>query len=316
MIAALLAATLAVTASAAAQPAALGAAALWTDPGIDWAAINIVDYITPAPADAPADVPQIELDGCVSSNINSALNPCSEGDPDGPLVIIAGDSKTFQWHPAISLIAADGGWRLTTLAFSACPITLSGVPLNGEAYASCEAWIPQAVDYILDAKPDLLIVSGGRGVAYSIGGDPTDQTAEALIDGYARAWQLFVDAGIPVVVIVDNPAPPVEMWECADLHRDALSNCSFPIAPDSIRTIVTAQLEAAARVPEVATVRFDEWLCPGRGPCPAVIGNVMVYRRQSHLTATYVASMAPVVSSALHAATGGRFGDAHGLGVG
>ena len=39
-------------------------------------------------------------------------------------------------------------------------------------------------------------------------------------------------------------------------------------------------------------------LCPGR-VCPAVIGNVLVYRDTTHLTATYAASLTRWLSGRL-----------------
>lgn len=43
---------------------------------------------------------------------------------------------------------------------------------------------------------------------------------------------------------------------------------------------------------------YTPWFCPG-DECPAVIGNVMVYRQGSHLTATYVRTLLPVVRATL-----------------
>jgi hypothetical protein len=48
----------------------------------------------------------------------------------------------------------------------------------------------------------------------------------------------------------------------------------------------------------VEAVDIRDWICPGDA-CPAVIGNVLVYRRGSHLTATYVRSLAPRLDTLL-----------------
>lgn len=287
----------------------LGAAALWVTPDVDWVTADVVDFITPAPLAAPFDVTDAESRGCVTRT-GSQLVACSEGRSDSDrTVILAGDSKTFQWQPAISAIAQTNGWQLTTLAYSACPLTSSGVPLNGASYSGCEEWIPKAVNYILEAHPDLLIVSGGRRTSYELGGDPTVESVDALVDGYADMWQTFVDAGIPVVVVLNNPSPPIgtEMWQCADANPTALSACTFPY-PDRDVTSAGTQVLAAAKVPEVAVVDLDRWICPWWEGCPAVVGNVMVYRRQSHLTRTYVLTMTPYIDHVLLEATGGLFG--------
>lgn len=159
---------------------------------------------------------------------------CSEQQlpGDGPKVILAGDSKALQWQPVVAPIALSSGWSLTTLTYSACPLTASGLPLGGQRYDECEAWIPMAVEFILDTHPDLLIVSGGRSVTYEAGSSPAETTTDAMVRGYAMMWQRFVDAGIAVVVILDNPSPDKEMWECAADHPESLSACTFPYPAD------------------------------------------------------------------------------------
>ena len=43
------------------------------------------------------------------------------------------------------------------------------------------------------------------------------------------------------------------------------------------------------------------WVCP-RGTCPAVVGDVLVYRVGSHLTATYALTAAPYLEEQFTAA--------------
>jgi hypothetical protein len=53
----------------------------------------------------------------------------------------------------------------------------------------------------------------------------------------------------------------------------------------------------------VAFVDTADAIClPQR--CPAVIGNVLVYLDDDHLTATYAASMAPLIEAQVHAGLG------------
>ena len=54
-------------------------------------------------------------------------------------------------------------------------------------------------------------------------------------------------------------------------------------------------------------VRFLDIANRVRGPetCPAVIGNVLVYLDDNHLTASYSTSMAPLVEGDVLAALGG-----------
>lgn len=309
MIAAVFAAAVLAAVSAPYDLDALGAEALWMYPDIDWATVDTVEFITPAPEAASVDYTDVGLFGCTSSP--AAFTSCTEGRPDAERhVILAGDSKTAQWHPAIAPIALRHRWRLTTTAFAACPLTAAGLMYQDAPYHACAAWTTEAVDFILAEHPDLLIVSGGRLTAYPMGGDPAALSSAALEDGYVELWQTFVDAGIPVAVILNNPIPEVEMWRCAAEHRDELSVCTFGYDAGVRRSGAQVQWAAAHRVPGVMVVDLAPWICPHRGGCPAVIGNVMVYGWQSHLTRTYVTSLRPFVGKAFLAATGGMFGEA------
>jgi hypothetical protein len=48
-------------------------------------------------------------------------------------------------------------------------------------------------------------------------------------------------------------------------------------------------------------VDINDAICPTER-CAAVIGNVLIYRQGSHLTATYVATLTPRLASAFTAA--------------
>jgi hypothetical protein len=50
-------------------------------------------------------------------------------------------------------------------------------------------------------------------------------------------------------------------------------------------------------------IDMTDYLCP-QGECPGVIGNVFVYMDNNHLSATYAASMAPMLEQRILDATG------------
>ncbi len=49
---------------------------------------------------------------------------------------------------------------------------------------------------------------------------------------------------------------------------------------------------AAAEVEGASLIDATPMVCPGK-TCPAVIGDVLVYRNGAHLTRTYVRSLSP-----------------------
>ncbi|WP_460915618.1 SGNH hydrolase domain-containing protein [Plantactinospora veratri] len=54
----------------------------------------------------------------------------------------------------------------------------------------------------------------------------------------------------------------------------------------------------AGRPPRVGLIDLTPAICPGRR-CAPVIGGVLVYRDNQHLTASYAATLAPRLRSAL-----------------
>ncbi|MET0838659.1 MAG: hypothetical protein ABWY19_07765, partial [Marmoricola sp.] len=49
-------------------------------------------------------------------------------------------------------------------------------------------------------------------------------------------------------------------------------------------------------------VDLNRWICPPGDRCPPVIAHTLVYRQGSHITATYVRTLTPMLHRALRAA--------------
>jgi hypothetical protein len=59
------------------------------------------------------------------------------------------------------------------------------------------------------------------------------------------------------------------------------------------RHAVAATTKSGVRVIDAAS-----WFCTAR-VCPVVVGNILVYRDDSHPTATYLKALAPMLASQL-----------------
>ena len=44
---------------------------------------------------------------------------------------------------------------------------------------------------------------------------------------------------------------------------------------------------------------MTDFVCPEGKTCPPIVGNILIYRQGSHITKTYVESLAPVLGQAL-----------------
>jgi hypothetical protein len=167
-------------------------------------------------------------------------------------------------------------------------------------YPECDEWNAAVVNALRADPPDLLVTSGVADEAW----DGTGAASEPLVAGYAARWRSFADEGVPVLVLGDSPVSPDELDVCAAWHPHDLDTCTFPMAPAVDKSGLPVQREAAAEAGGgVRLLDLTPWICPG-GQCPVVVGHVAVHRPGDHVTATYAATLAPVVGEAADAALG------------
>jgi hypothetical protein len=124
-------------------------------------------------------------------------------------------------------------------------------------------------------------------------GDPRTEA----VTGYSQAWKQFEATGAKVAVIRDNPDPQTagiaDIDSCVASNVDDLAKCSTP-RPGSTYDV---QVDAAARS-GATLVDMTDYFCNAT-TCPPVIGGVLVYQDLTHLTATYVKTLAPYLRKQL-----------------
>lgn len=290
-----------------------GAAAL-LDPanaGVDWSAIRSVDQMRPLATEAVDDRPSFYDDGSGCQVDDGIAEPkrCDWGDTSSNrTVVIVGDSKMAQWQPTFAAMAQREGFKLVQLTKSSC--TFADVEFDRPNKDDCRAWGRAVLQDILDLKPDLVIESHRFIDALPPGRtDDEDATQDAMVDGLTSYWRTITDAGIPMVTLLDNPSPPnAPVYECVAAAPDDLSSCAFALPGAVAASGAPAQLRAAAEVPGVGVMDLTPTICPDDGRCPAVIGNVLVYRQGTHLTKTFIDTAEPQLAAALFDASGGAFG--------
>ncbi|MGH3468118.1 MAG: acyltransferase family protein [Thermocrispum sp.] len=276
---------------------ARGALVLGSNPAA-YRPVDQSEGITPDPLLATEDVPYAYDRGCQVEEDAAEPVSCDFGDLGSETTLaLVGDSKALQWISALDAIGEERGWRIRTFTKSACSFTSATVTsVGGGVYTSCTAWNDAVVEKLLADPPTAVLTSAGREKALN---DPTDlkagQSVDAMIAGLSDRWRRLTEAGIPVGVLRDNPAPPDEyrpVYECVDEHQDELTACTFPRTEAEHLGGGDAQLAAARGMTDVELIDLNDYLCPG-DQCPPVIGNVLVYRQGSHLTRTYVDTLAP-----------------------
>ncbi|MEU6858138.1 acyltransferase family protein [Glycomyces sp. NPDC046736] len=202
-------------------------------------------------------------------------------------VVMFGGSKIWQWLPAMAQVAAENDWHLVTYVKNACIPTSDQPDTGEERYLSCDVWNDAVVDQIDRLAPDLVFTYGSR-IGYEV---------EETFPDYTERYEELLATGAEVVAVRDTPSPRFDVPTCVDVHGADDPECSVDRG-EYFEEGTFADLA----VPEgVAKIDLTDYICTAV-TCPPVVGNVLVYRDDAHLTNTYAATLAPYLEAELEAA--------------
>jgi peptidoglycan/LPS O-acetylase OafA/YrhL len=285
---------------------ALGAQILAADPDGDQngAPVDRVPFMTPTALHARDDLPAVYADGCHLDFDPVIPKECTFGDPhSATTVVVVGDSHAAQWVPALGVIAAQRHWKLLSYTKSSCPLTptlLAGA--TGQPYVACQTWVANMLSELAKIKPAMIVTSSYSGYQ-ALGPDdkplPATASEAAMADGFRSVWTTLTRDGAEVEVIADNWAPGFDVPDCVSQHPTALTTCAF--GRPTAKRADPQLLALSTPLPGVAMVNLDTAVCPTTR-CAPVIGGVLVYRDDSHITKTYVLTLTPRLAAALPAA--------------
>ncbi|HYO20445.1 MAG TPA: acyltransferase family protein [Dermatophilaceae bacterium] len=259
------------------------------------AATDEVSSITPDVLKAKLD---LDKDCDITTVKGTGITTCLRGNPDSKLhVLVLGDSHAHQWMPALASIAEAEDWSMVSHFKASCPFTQGEVGTRTESFTSCNQWNREVRRTLAtEARPDLVILSSRKYSMVENGRVLTGPANAAKVAGAQRAAiREFTDAGVPVAVIRDTPAAPVNIPDCVASHLDDLTFC----APPRRQALQGSEQVAAVRgVKGAHLLDLSDAICPG-DPCAPVIGGVLVWRDDDHLTRTYVQSLTPRLQALL-----------------
>jgi peptidoglycan/LPS O-acetylase OafA/YrhL len=287
------------------QSEVAGAAALRHNPSLQESARAIQP--PPREAESKENRPQMYADGCHLTFPETKAPGCVYGDPSsGTTVVLFGDSHAMQWFPALNKLAKERGWRLVGLTKAACPPAEAHVynATLRRAYRECDEWRELALERIVqDEHPSLVVTSSLPTYRPREDGKrlPKEAGRAALVEGYASTLRKLRSTGAPVALIDDVPHPDKNIPQCVSLSLDHLQECATPRGEALRYPKVNAR--AAHEVEGVKLIDPTPVICLKK-TCPAVIGDVLVYRNGSHLTANYARTLTPWLAEQLPKPTG------------
>lgn len=257
--------------------------------------------LSPSLNGAEDDLPAVYEDGChLDLNYSDLPDDCVYGDREsGTEIVLIGDSHAAQWFPALEAIADSRGWSLLSRTKSAC--TPVSVPVNdedGEAeFTECWDWKQKVFDELDELRPDLVVLATSDNAPVRSESDAVEDWRSGWDETLARVGA----AAGAVVTVTDTPwAQGQTAPECLSLHLDDVQHCQteepYAIERQQRRDAGVAAAEAAG----ASVVDSAAWLCIDGG-CPLIVGDLLVYRDNHHLSTPYTKSLANVLAEQLPA---------------
>jgi hypothetical protein len=180
---------------------------------------------------------------------------------------------------------------------SRCPFTSVPVTVDGDVYASCTQWNINVIAELTGPdRPDYVVASGSRSTTLADEEAGVSDGLVPMVAGLEESWDALLNAGVGVFVLEDTPATGMNVHECVSESPQELTR-SYSHEDSEVSAGALAQREAADSRQDIAYVDLNDAVCP-LAQCAPVIGNVLVYRQGSHLTATYVETLPPRLGAA------------------
>lgn len=225
-------------------------------------------------------------------NEKEFTNRCTNGVTDGSRkVVVIGSSHAHVFSTAILSMAERNNWSVTAITKGFCPL---GQDPNAGLTDNCVEFNKEVLDEVLKMKPDLVVTTSTRT-------DASPGVAERLDASWVDEVETLNSAGIKVIAVRDTPRFKQPVPTCMEEHPTDFTGCGAVkgdlYSPTSLTDAV------AGRLPDTTFIDLTDNFC-NETTCPVVIGNVIVYKDDNHVTATYIKTMQPVLDRAFRAATG------------
>ena len=255
--------------------------------------------LRPSLLDADADVSSLLRDGCQSSVGEAVPEPCTYGNSAGPTTVaLIGDSHAAHWLPTLEALAAQRGWRIQAMTKASCPPIALLVWLENYSrpYTDCLEWAEAALVQIERMQPAITFVSFSRHYLVVDGEQllPATQVPGRWTSATEALLTRIDVASGTTVYIADTPRHERNPVHCL-ASRLVVSDCPS-LRADTVDAGYAAIEAAAAAAAGVDLLVSADWLCDATA-CPLIFGSYLVYRDQTHISATFAAVLAPVLGA-------------------
>ncbi|MFC5577120.1 acyltransferase family protein [Lysobacter niabensis] len=251
----------------------------------------------PALVNVEDDVSIAYAQGCIQNIQGVDVKTCVFGkDTARYKIAVVGDSHAVHWFPAFEEIARHSDVQVVGISKTSCitaGLPLQHLKLKGD-YPQCTEWTNNVIAYLNSRHFDYVILSQSpKHRLYGMQAEGPSASASRLAAGMRKVWSGLA-RGPKVLVLRSTPWQPTLVRECA-----ASRGLEFPGCTGTEKTVLSYDVMSRfAQLAHYPLIDFTDLFCRD-GRCPAVIGNVFVYRDAHHITATYARTLAPMLAERL-----------------
>lgn len=207
------------------------------------------------------------------------VRKCSYGvlnEPDYVIAVVAG-SHSAHWFPALEPLAQELNFRLDMYNHDGCRFT--DADPDGHLTEQCIDWNANLLEVLKKDPPSLVFTTASL------------NKRDHVPEGFASQWEKL--EGISTIFAIrDTPRMDEHVPECLARTNGDVDACSMP-RDEALSRV--APWENTPKLPSnVIYADLSDYFCDDT-TCYPVIGNMMIYRDQHHLTASYVKTLVPVM---------------------
>lgn len=210
---------------------------------------------------------------------------CTFGDTSATRSIwLIGDSHAGQWFFPMDQIAKEFHYQLKVHAKASCETQTPSGPQR--PYPNCAAINLYWQQAISSEHPDIVVVGMYQGVAAKVLPNVIEYLAALAKDTKH------------LVILGDTPKQKGNVVRCMTASKSSYANCVVPTSKAFIDGLTKALRGLASNSSNITYIDAKPWLCTAT-VCPPILGNVLMYRDQNHITGYASVLLEPVLRQAL-----------------
>jgi len=230
-------------------------------------------------------------DSCTARTQDTEHELCAIGDRNADrTMVLVGDSAAQMWLTPLDRIAERTGYRLVPLIKLGCsPYNLVEWKFDLHLpFAACTEYQRWAAQQLAELDPEVVIASSATALRTVRAASQTllsaNDSRPILTEGIASAVREWRETADNVRLLGGVPSLPFDAADCLSDPEHTAAECSF--APPGNTVAGNDLVRSGATDRHTRYVPVIDMFCLG-GTCPTVVGDIVCYADQDHITATY-----------------------------